>query len=217
MHKVNAEKYIEERLGGKVPVQLQFIQDIFEKENETGLNFYCAGGAIRSIFDGSEVVDIDLFPTTEDNYEKLLNVFHQYTVLNEKENDYNMALEIEFKTAIKNAEGEELEEIHNLKIQVIKIHHEKIEDLIYSFDFTICMFGYDRRNDLFVIGENSIEDLFRKRLVINEVTYHLSTFRRFFKYAKKGFHACSGCLKTFMSSVRNSENNGLDDEPEYID
>lgn len=215
MHKITTSEYILNRLGGKTPLQLQFIEHL---HSITSAKFYCAGGCIRSIFSGEELTDIDLFPTSEDEYEKLhQKCIEAYTIKREKENDYNISLTLEFKTSIENEKGEELEEVHELEVQIVKIYHEKVEDLIHSFDFTICMFAYDRANDQFILGENSMEDLIKKRLVINEVTYHLSTLRRFFKYANKGFYACSGCLKTYILSIRSSENDDLDKEPEYID
>jgi len=219
MHKIDAEKFIKERLSG-VPPQIEFIDQIHSKHDFPSLNFYCAGGAIRDIFDGNlgSFSDIDLFPREQKDYDNLIALLRdKFNATEEKENDFNTSFNVQFKIEKKNDNGEELEEVFEFIVQVVKFYHSSVEDLLDKFDFTICQFLYSGRNDEFVLGENSLLDLKNKKLVINKITYPLSTMRRFFKYTNKGFYACSGCLKTFIMHVRQEEGGDLDKEPEYID
>lgn len=87
----------------------------------------------------------------------------------------------------------------DIKIQLIKKEYGSIEDILNSFDFTICQFAI--LGDVLYTGPYSLWDLGRKRLVVNKITYPLASMRRVIKYTKQGFYACDGCLATIMESA----------------
>lgn len=218
MHTIKASKYLEERIGKSTPVQIDFIDHL---RKNSGTRFFIAGGSIRSLFTDSpeNFTDIDVFPIDEENY-NILNEYlsKEYGEDKKRENDLNTRYEIVFKREIRNgATDEELIDETELVIQNIKFFYSTPHELIDSFDFTICQFSYNHNEDIFIIGENSVMDLLNKKLVIHKISYPLSTFRRFFKYTKKGFYACKGCLETFMHEIRHNNELDIGDEIEYID
>lgn len=82
-------------------------------------------------------------------------------------------------------------------IQCIRFrYYETAEQVIDSFDFTICQFAFD--GERITCGEFALWDLGRKRLAIHKLTYPVSTMRRLIKYTKQGFTACGGCLATIL-------------------
>lgn len=86
-------------------------------------------------------------------------------------------------------------------IQAINVqYYETLEHVLDTFDFTICQFGL-LDEDTIMCGNFSLYDLGRKRLVVNKVTYGISTIRRLIKYSKQGFYACDGTISTIAQSL----------------
>ena len=90
-----------------------------------------------------------------------------------------------------------------VEIQCIRFrYYETAEQVIESFDFTICQFAYD--GEKLTCGEFALWDLGRRRLSINKITYPVSTMRRLLKYTKQGFTACGGCLASVLTETAGS-------------
>lgn len=73
------------------------------------------------------------------------------------------------------------------------------EELINYFDFTICQFVTD--GTTLLCGDFSLWDLGRKKLVVNKITYPVSSMRRMIKYANQGFYVCNGSMVQFLQQV----------------
>lgn len=101
-------------------------------------------------------------------------------------------------------------------VQCIKFQfYQLAEDVIGSFDFTICQFAYD--GDSIYASDYAMWDLGRKRLAINKITFPVSSMRRLLKYARQGFTACDGCLASLATAI--AENPALADNLhiKYVD
>jgi hypothetical protein len=86
--------------------------------------------------------------------------------------------------------------------------------VIDSFDFTICQFAFDGAS--IYMGDWSLYDLARKRLVPHRVTYGVSTIRRIIKYCNQGYTVCSGGLAQILGEV--AKNPAIiNAETQYID
>jgi len=93
------------------------------------------------------------------------------------------------------------------KIQLINIgFYDCVENLLDTFDFTLCQFALSKEGPTdfrLHTGDYTLWDVGRKRMVINEITFGLSTLRRMFKYQNQGYEICSGCLNYFLYSIAN--------------
>lgn len=72
-------------------------------------------------------------------------------------------------------------------------------EVISTFDLTISAIGTDGAN--VYMNEHTIVDMLRRRLRINMIHHPLSTARRIFKYAKRGYFACNGTLIEMSKAV----------------
>jgi hypothetical protein len=102
-----------------------------------------------------------------------------------------------------------------LKLQAINFRYfDTPEAVIDSFDFTICQFAFDGTN--IYMGDWSLYDAAKKRLVPHRVTFGVSTIRRIIKYCNQGYTVCAGGLATILEEV--AANPGIiNAETLYID
>lgn len=85
-------------------------------------------------------------------------------------------------------------------IQCIKFQYYKTaEEVIESFDFTVCQFSYDGSN--VYAADYALWDLGRKRLAVNKISFPVSSMRRLLKYTRQGYTACDGCLASLATAV----------------
>jgi hypothetical protein len=149
---------------------------------------WLAGGALRRTLRGMDAdSDFDFFFHDADQLERFKGKL--------LDGVFKLHHETEHHVELRGKIGEE-ESI----VQCIRFaYYDRSEDVIDSFDFTICQFAFDGRN--LIVGEYALWDLGRKRLAINKITYPLSTMRRVLKYAKQGFNACPGCLTAILRAT----------------
>lgn len=103
-----------------------------------------------------------------------------------------------------------------VEIQCIRFrYYNTAEEVIASFDFTICQFAFD--GERLTCGEYALWDLGRRRLVINRITYPVSTMRRLLKYTKQGFRACGGCLASILTETAQSPELLTQLDIQYVD
>ena len=87
-----------------------------------------------------------------------------------------------------------------LKLQAIHFaYYDSPEAVIDSFDFTLCQFAFDG-NAIFM-GEFSLWDVARKKIVPHRLSYATSSVRRLLKYSSQGFTACGGCISEVLQQV----------------
>lgn len=151
----------------------------------TAKDCWIAGGAVRSMVAGLPLTsDVDFFFKSEAAYLAFVRDFGGDNVT--KSN---------FHSTFTRRIGEK-----DYLIQAVCIRYfDSAEDVIDSFDYTICQFALDG-NDI-VVGPYSLWDLARKRLVVHKVTYGAASVRRMLKYAKQGFTACQGCITALLADI----------------
>lgn len=105
-------------------------------------------------------------------------------------------------------------DVNGKRIQLIKLYHPSVESLLDSFDFTICQFAYDGKSVYATV--EAMTTASRGHLMVNKIQpgYELDSLRRAFKYAKKGFEPCLGCLKMIAESFRELPQESLSNQLE---
>lgn len=135
----------------------------------------------------------------------------------ESDFDFFFASEGQFKTFVENIKlrgGEQLFETPTnitflvpsegdeptLKVQAIRAgYHPTLEAMLATFDFSLCQCGYDG-TDL-VLGDWTLYDLARKRLIPGRISFGVSSLRRMLKYTRQGYTVCSGGLSDFLQQI----------------
>lgn len=145
-----------------------------------------AGGAIRQWFqDGEAASDIDVFGKSQEALDGFIKEkLSSAKKLFEKDHLYSFSLNGQI-------------------IQVIKYnYYENINNLIDSFDFTICQFGWD--GNTVWASESAIVSCLRGHLRVHKITPELAadSLRRAFKYQLKGYIPCLGTLKDLVLSFQ---------------
>lgn len=150
---------------------------------------WLAGGALRRTICGQVPdSDFDFFFRNEEQLKRFKGRL-------EDEDNLRLHLENEHQIEFRGTIDDE-----PVKIQLIRFaYYKTAEQVIDSFDFTICQFVFDGMT--LTCGDYSLWDLARKRLAIHKVTYPLSTMRRVLKYTNQGFTACSGCLTALLKAI----------------
>ncbi|MEW6171294.1 MAG: hypothetical protein AB1472_07050 [Candidatus Omnitrophota bacterium] len=166
--------------------QLQLAIDYFGYLflNEIPCKCWVAGGAVRDYFSlGYITTDIDIYFPSDEEFQKGKIWF------------IDNGGEIKF-------ENERLMVIYykKHKFELIKMFFESPQQTIDQFDFTVCC-GAISKDSVFFHNTFFI-DLAKKRLVVNNLPYPLSTLQRLQKYIKKGFTICNGGLLEIAKAIQ---------------
>ena len=175
---------------GKFPVADQAIH-YFSKIILSKLDCYCwvAGGAITSFMSGQKIKDIDLFFNSRNEAAKAV-----------------IQLRKQFKFKLLFATDKAIKGIaeiqgRKVKIDIVKTLFPNPIACINEFDFTVCCFAVSKTK--FFYHPNAPFDILRKKLVINNLPFPVSTVRRMNKYIKRGYSACNGTIMEILTEVRN--------------
>jgi hypothetical protein len=153
----------------KLKEYLGDILDILENSNA-----FIAGGAIRSIFCGEDISDIDVYFRTK---EDALNFIIEVSVL-------STSIFISEKSYTSYHAGDK-----NLCIQSIYFDYfDSPKEIFDSFDFTCCMGAYDTKDGEFYFNDRFLADNCKKEIHINSGTkFPIISLSRIIKYQKKGY------------------------------
>lgn len=156
--------------------------------------YWCAGGAIRDCIIGEEYRDIDIFGN-----KNALDGFIQKEL---KPSGWKLTFDTK---GLKNFHR------GGKKLQVIYKDYKNIEDCLNSFDYTICMFGYDGKHIYF--EENAVPHLLQRKLVINKLNpdHVVNSLERLQKYIQRGYTICNGGIKEIVESIRNADEKQIKD------
>lgn len=169
---------------------------------------FIAGGAIRDYLSDSDIKDIDLFTTSKQVEDDLIKFFKDNgELMNENDTLANYTYKKRWFQIIKGK------------------HFATPQDLINSFDFTICqavVFTHvsvsvegTKVGDVdFASSPTFFQDTLAKHLRIHAISFPLSTLERMQKYIQKGYTACNGTLLEVAKSMvgidlDNPQNNSL--------
>jgi hypothetical protein len=132
-----------------------------------------AGGAVRAVFAGERIYDYDIYPPSQESLTKI-----------KKYLDDKFDFVFKSETAISYKKD-------SVKIQIITINDyfgKTVEEIISSFDFTICMGAYDVFNRKFILGDTFLEDVAMRKLVFNEkAEFPIASLYRTKKYVARGY------------------------------
>lgn len=141
---------------------------------------WIAGGAMRKYWVGQEMgkSDWDIYFKNERQFQKVLDILAPMS-FNERKN-----LKIETKNAV-TVFFRDGEEYHD--VQLIKKYFDSSEDVINSFDFTVCQFITD--GDIIKYGEHTLSDNKNKLIRLNrkERLTQKGFASRFHKYVLYGY------------------------------
>lgn len=167
---------------------------------------WLAGGALRRTISGKSLdSDFDFFFTDQEQMTAFTARLSTAGLSKVKETDHHEQWE-GYLTEIGRA----------VIVQCIRfLFYQSAEEVIQSFDFTVCQFAYDGEH--IYAADYSLWDLGRKRLAINKITFPISSMRRLLKYTRQGFTACDGCLASLATAI--AENPALQDNMniKYVD
>ncbi len=90
-----------------------------------------------------------------------------------------------------------------MRIDVIKMYFDSPTACINTFDFTACMIAVDKTR--VYLGEHTPTDLAKRQIMINLITFPLSTLSRVIKYTKKGYSICNDELTKVYDACREGE------------
>lgn len=156
------------------------------------INAYVCGGAVRDLFSvGYVTSDVDVY--FKDRKDALLT---------EK-----TLVKVGAKRTFRNKQITNLK-LKGKKIQLIRSVYninEVTENLINSFDFTVCCGAVDRYSIL--LHNDFLIDLAAKRLVFHKITFPLSSMIRVHKYIKKGFKICNGNMLKLVEEIKKVDMN----------
>lgn len=167
-------------------------------------NVVLAGGSLRTFVDPKEKIqDFDLFFLGEEI--KSIKDKLEKDILESGGKKIYQCKEDELRSF----------EIHGMKIQLISIKDKKyksVEDILNSFDINASRFALQTGyyNLRLSFSKESIQDVKKKHITINKVTYPVSTLKRIAKYKEKGYKITLAA-KEFVSQVsKNSLDMDLD-------
>lgn len=163
---------------------VKFLYSIRSGLVDLGSGIWVAGGAVRTILTGEEVSDVDLFfrdqAARDDMIRNLDSKGAKQLFVCPKRELFTY-------------------DFRGFKVQLIcKRYYETKRQLLDSFDFTICRFGFSlsdvhqldghpRVADFVSLAFSDYYDLQRRHLRVHKIEYPVATLNRIQKYMKKGF------------------------------
>jgi hypothetical protein len=178
---------------------------------------WIAGGAVRRTITGEKLdSDFDFFFANEQQATDFETLLINRGALLQHKNEKNSTyiLPAEPVPDLLHQDGSDVI-LPEIKIQVIKFrYYNSAEEVIDSFDFTLTQFAYDGK--FIYMGDFSLWDVARKRLVPHRITYAVSSLRRLLKYAKQGYTVCAGGLSEILQQTVNDPSI-INAETLYID
>lgn len=159
-------------------------------------DIWLAGGCIRQFIQYSRHdTDIDVFASSK---EKLQDALNNFLTITEKIPTHSIKWIKDGTYILKTS-------AFSFRIQFVSNYgfYPTIEELLDSFDFTICQFGLAIKNKRHTIyigqGGDALRHLYSKLLVINKILYPVSSLRRIIKYTKKGFFMSNNEMQKFLT------------------
>lgn len=148
---------------------------------------WIAGGAVRQYFCGNEKPsDIDYFFANEEAEKKMIDLLvSRGASITSKQNHLTSLI------------------YNGQLIQAIKYKYfANQQELINSFDFTVCQFVYNSFEEVCATME-AIVTVGRNHLMVNNIAKEtaVDSLRRAFKYADKGYKPCLGTIKDIAEAL----------------
>lgn len=177
---------------------------------------WLAGGALRrTLLRQPLASDFDFFFASEGQFNLFCERMKEKGAWQTSKNEHNTTFRLPSVGPKPIGENEFSAYQPEIEVQAITTRwYDRLEDVLDSFDFTICQFGYD--GDRLVCGDYSLWDLGRKRLVPHKITFGTASMRRLLKYTNQGFTICAGGLSNILEQVV-AEPEIIRAETQYLD
>lgn len=177
---------------------------------------WLAGGALRrTLLRQPLESDYDFFFASEGQYNLFCEKVKAAGGWQVHKNEHNTMFRLPSVAPKSVGEDEFSDYLPEIEIQAITAQwYDSLEDVLESFDFTLCQFGYDGTR--LVCGDYSLWDLGRKRLVPHKITFGTASMRRLLKYTNQGFTICAGGLSNILEQVV-AEPEIIKAETKYLD
>ncbi|MEO6303958.1 MAG: hypothetical protein ABIP51_12380 [Bacteroidia bacterium] len=205
-HIINKEKNINKQyaLTEKHLLSLKLflkaeINKHFEIEDE---KFTIAGGSVLTLIMYASpflIKDIDLFPCSEEDYNKLKVKLDKSAKLNQVESFQNEnSISYDFK---------------GIKIDLIKKYYKTVDECISSFDLSIVQMGFDQKFWFTSIANFGDVFNFKMHMVKTpEPKLAFTRLRRIIKYSEKGFKIRNNDLMTLFALIKSNETEFIKNE-----
>lgn len=169
--------------------KLKLLDNVLDLLSKSGIKCFIAGGVFASIFTKSKINDIDVFFYEKDDVNNMIEFLKNC-------NDCKVGFNNDWVCNIY---------LKNLKLQLVKKYtFVTPEECINSFDFTVCKCAYD--GSKIYHSERFFIDLTSKALIVDGLLLKpLSTFKRAFKYQKKGYIICNVGLAKIAKEINKIE------------
>lgn len=200
---VSAENLSDRQIGFR---DFQLLSSVLPECSDGGP--WIAGGAVRRPVAGGtpKDSDFDYFFKDEKQLEDFRGRMERLGLTKLYSNDFNETFSGKLKVDGKDTQ---------VKVQAIKFRfYESLSDVLDSFDFTICQFGWNGCDVYF--NPCSIIDVANKRLVVHKISFGVSTMRRLVGYSKQGYYACSGALEAILKAIA-QDDSLIRSDVEYLD
>jgi len=139
-------------------------------------NFFIAGGALTSVFLNTTVTDLDIFFYNQKAFDEF-----------KRSQGRDKPIFANKKYFVCQTDCAESYCINDIRIQLIKKVCGDPYDVIFRFDYTICMAAYLPKLNKIILGDNFLYHLAGKELHYNIGKYPLASLWRAKKYIEKGF------------------------------
>lgn len=195
LHCLTLTAFLERQHGKESPLIQRFQQVLRTLPPlEFARGPWLAGGAIRSMFDGTPgESDFDLFFLNAEQLQACLeSLLQRPGVKLLYSNELNVTLQV-------TPQGEPGEPTPTFKLQLIKFYFEGPEYVIDWFDYTNCQFITD--GNTLMVGEYTLYDIGRKQLRIHNLHHAASTVRRMLKYARQDYTVCDETINEILKRV----------------
>lgn len=153
---------------------------------------WLAGGTLRRVYLNQSDNDIDLFFTSKEAFENYRQQFEAVNIMATK------------KTTDSNITYKLSDDLGGYKVQLIHIkYYPTLEELLNSFDFTLCMAAWDLSTGKVYTTPECLDAWNKKQIVINKISYAVSSVRRIIKYVNQGFYLCPLQIEALLDQVVN--------------
>ncbi len=196
---------------------------------------FIAGGALTSIFTGTQINDIDIYFRSRDSLDRVMQVFcnikdKELTVKrpvvgdNQFKVDDNIQPVTITKKSVVFSQGNGYwnptkgSYTPQASLQFISFQYfDTPEDIFNTFDFSINMCAYDCASGELTLHDNFLKHLARRSLVVNTNTaYPLISLLRCDKYKERGYNISTKEQMGLMFAVANMKIDSWEDAKDHI-
>lgn len=152
--------------------------------------YWIAGGAIRSLFDGTELDDIDLF-------------FNDLDVATKMFNRFDCIQPYDYVDTLHEFYSKDDTHWKDIYYQIISSpQFTGVDKLLEYFDWTICQAAWCPKTYDFHVTREFLMDTGGKRLVpTGTLRNAVKSWERADKYIKKGYTLCNGAREKFLQAA----------------